>query len=243
MALGPTPSLTEINTELGINGRSLAYCIQYIGKDGLWNKQSDFANYTYQLELTASPDNFNTSASAATLTANITAPDSNWWTDGIYCDSNGNTVCTDGRVTVTDDTTNNKITIDVSCWGDVSSTRSAYIMLVWTDDQGNNYIEEWVTVTQNKVIISPAENPIEFTNDYIGYSVQILIDPNSTWSATTSDQWIDITTATGSNGDNLVFNVTNEGGYTEGTIFIEPQDFSSCSSDISAIELTIIMNP
>ena len=47
MALGATPSLTQINTELGVSGQSLSQCIVLAGKSGVWYKQSDFANFTY----------------------------------------------------------------------------------------------------------------------------------------------------------------------------------------------------
>ncbi len=46
MALSSTPSLTEINTELGVTGKSLSECIALAGKTGTWTKQSDFAGYS-----------------------------------------------------------------------------------------------------------------------------------------------------------------------------------------------------
>lgn len=46
MALSSTPSLTEINTELGTTGQSLVTCIANAGKTGVWTKQTDFANYS-----------------------------------------------------------------------------------------------------------------------------------------------------------------------------------------------------
>ena len=47
MALGTTPSLTEINTEIGTTGQSLVTCIANVGKTGTWDRQSDFASYIY----------------------------------------------------------------------------------------------------------------------------------------------------------------------------------------------------
>jgi len=46
MALGATPSLTQINTELSTTAQSLITCISNAGKTGTWTKQSDFANYS-----------------------------------------------------------------------------------------------------------------------------------------------------------------------------------------------------
>ena len=47
MALGQYPSLTEINTEIGISGVSLAGCILAAGKSGTWDRQSQFAYYSH----------------------------------------------------------------------------------------------------------------------------------------------------------------------------------------------------
>jgi hypothetical protein len=46
MALSSTPTLTEINTELGTSGQSLATCIDNAGMTGTWDRQSDFAGYS-----------------------------------------------------------------------------------------------------------------------------------------------------------------------------------------------------
>lgn len=48
MALGSTPSLTEIATELGLSttGTSLVQCIATAGKTGVFTKQSDFAGFS-----------------------------------------------------------------------------------------------------------------------------------------------------------------------------------------------------
>jgi len=47
MALGSTPSLTQINTELGTSGQSLKTCIANAGKTGTWDSQKDFAGYSH----------------------------------------------------------------------------------------------------------------------------------------------------------------------------------------------------
>ena len=46
MALSNTPSLLEINAELGVSGKSLLECINLAGKTGVWNSQLDFAGYS-----------------------------------------------------------------------------------------------------------------------------------------------------------------------------------------------------
>jgi len=47
MTLGSTPSLTEINTELGTTGQKLSTCIANAGETGMWDRQSDFAGYSH----------------------------------------------------------------------------------------------------------------------------------------------------------------------------------------------------
>ena len=64
MALGlsSTPSLTEINSELGTTGQSLVTCIANAGKTGVWTKQSDFAGYSKIVpvdSVTVSPTSMN----------------------------------------------------------------------------------------------------------------------------------------------------------------------------------------
>jgi hypothetical protein len=46
MALGATPTLNQIKTELGSSNNSLSCFISEAGKTGIWNKQSDFAYYS-----------------------------------------------------------------------------------------------------------------------------------------------------------------------------------------------------
>jgi len=46
MALSSTPSLTQINAELGTFGQSLSKCIALAKKTGIWTKQSNFASYS-----------------------------------------------------------------------------------------------------------------------------------------------------------------------------------------------------
>lgn len=47
MALGSTPTLSQIKTELGSSNNSLTCFIAEAGKTGVWNKQSDFAGYSH----------------------------------------------------------------------------------------------------------------------------------------------------------------------------------------------------
>lgn len=47
MALGEFPTLIEINTELGTSGQSEVTCIDNAGQTGVWDRQSDFAFYTF----------------------------------------------------------------------------------------------------------------------------------------------------------------------------------------------------
>lgn len=46
MALSSTPTLKQINTELGLVNQSLSACISAAGKTGVWTKQTDFAGYS-----------------------------------------------------------------------------------------------------------------------------------------------------------------------------------------------------
>lgn len=55
MALSSTPSLIEINTELGTSGQSLSTCIANAGKTGIWDRQSDFAGYSHAETISINP--------------------------------------------------------------------------------------------------------------------------------------------------------------------------------------------
>ena len=72
MALSAIPKLTEINTELGTTGQKETVCIANASKTGVWDRQSDFAGYTYahfSLSLLTPFDDDGLSAQTLTITA------------------------------------------------------------------------------------------------------------------------------------------------------------------------------
>ena len=77
MALGSLPSLTQINTELGVSGQSLSKCIVLANKLGVWDKQSDFAGYSYGTIDVTPPSILITTS---TTTVNLTVDASGSWT-------------------------------------------------------------------------------------------------------------------------------------------------------------------
>lgn len=73
MALGPTPSLTEINTEIGTTGQSLETCVANAGKTGVWDRQSDFAGYSHVASISVSPATVTVSWAQPATSAIITS--------------------------------------------------------------------------------------------------------------------------------------------------------------------------
>jgi len=76
MALSSTPTLLEINAELGTINQSLNTCIANAGKTGIWNSQLDFAGYIAD-SISASPNLFDVSNAAQSVSVTITSS-SNW---------------------------------------------------------------------------------------------------------------------------------------------------------------------
>ena len=72
MALSSTPTLLEINTELGTTNQSLLTCIANAGKTGVWNSQLDFAGYIAD-SISASPNLFDVSNIEQTISLTITS--------------------------------------------------------------------------------------------------------------------------------------------------------------------------
>jgi len=120
MALGSTPSLTEINTELGTSGQSLVTCIANAGQTGTWDRQSDFANYTH-LYLTVGVgdlyfDSTGQPSQDITVTSNTT------WS----------AVNSDTWIWVTGDSGSGNDVFQVECQGNSGSQRSGTVTLDWS---------------------------------------------------------------------------------------------------------------
>ncbi len=101
MALGITPSLTQINTELGLSGKSLQTCINTAGL--LYTKQSQFVGYSAAY-LTRSPLSISADYIGGTFYVTINSNVS--WTatkpssDTFYAITSGSSGTGNGTITV-----------------------------------------------------------------------------------------------------------------------------------------------
>ena len=121
MALSSTPSLTQINTEIGTTGQSLDTCITNAGKSGTWDRQSDFANYSH-LYLTVNKsvmgfDDTGIPSQSFTITSNTswTVSDDQTW------------ITWDGSSTGSGNHTKN-----VECVDNFGSYRTGIITIAWS---------------------------------------------------------------------------------------------------------------
>jgi hypothetical protein len=201
MALGPTPTLQEINTELSTSGKSLRDCILLAGKTGLWDRQSDFANFASAF-IEAVPDTFNNVSYNANSVSSQINSSGTWTASTAY-----------SFITVVNSTGSDGDTLNIDIADNPSGIRDGIVQIKLDADNTVNtsiYISQLAYPTLSI-------NPTSITIDYTSQYTQTNVMSNSAWShdSTTVPSWLTVTSGSGSgNGVFTVFADTNDGAYS-----------------------------
>ena len=170
MALSSTPTLTEINTELGTTGQSLSTCIANAGKTGIWNSQLDFAGYSVGPSIEFIPSVRSVTSASGTTTSTLVSADS--WSintplplgvSSVTPSSGSATGGTNTTVAYTSNTTINTRTMNVGVTNNATGEQATFVI-----NQTNG-----ATITLN---------PYAVTVNALGGNIDITVESLNSWT-------------------------------------------------------------